>query len=198
MNRNRFSDNNSAFLTSSLVSFDSLVSLAYPRSPSISIISAEIVPMIFSLIKIVIAFLIAEFTFILPCYPLRNFKFFSAILTSFFSILGKSFPFHLLSRKSICWLFANPVFISNSRLTSTRNATIFRMFLFSGKRLVAHFADMIMCFHRRIIPQTMGSGTTGVACKLTGRNFIGIELDDEYFEIAKNRIESTQPPLMAG
>jgi site-specific DNA-methyltransferase (adenine-specific) len=34
----------------------------------------------------------------------------------------------------------------------------------------------------------MGSGTTGVACKNLGRNFIGVELDKEYFEIAKTRI----------
>ena len=36
----------------------------------------------------------------------------------------------------------------------------------------------------------MGSGTTGVACVNTGRRFIGIELDPEYFAIAKQRIES--------
>ena len=34
----------------------------------------------------------------------------------------------------------------------------------------------------------MGSGTTGVACKELNRNFIGMELDEEYFKIAKNRI----------
>jgi site-specific DNA-methyltransferase (adenine-specific) len=34
----------------------------------------------------------------------------------------------------------------------------------------------------------MGSGTTGVACKNTGRNFIGIEKDPAYFEIAKQRM----------
>ena len=34
----------------------------------------------------------------------------------------------------------------------------------------------------------MGSGTTGVACKNLNRNFIGIELDEKYFNIAKERI----------
>lgn len=36
----------------------------------------------------------------------------------------------------------------------------------------------------------MGSGSTGVACVNTNRNFIGIELDKTYFDIAKNRIEN--------
>lgn len=38
----------------------------------------------------------------------------------------------------------------------------------------------------------MGSGSTGVACKNTNRDFIGIELLDEYFEVAKERIESNE------
>ncbi len=36
----------------------------------------------------------------------------------------------------------------------------------------------------------MGSGTTGVACRNLNRNFIGFEIDDRYFEIAKKRIET--------
>lgn len=40
-----------------------------------------------------------------------------------------------------------------------------------------------------VLDNTMGSGTTGVACADLGRNFIGIEMDEKYFEIAKNRIE---------
>ena len=42
-----------------------------------------------------------------------------------------------------------------------------------------------------VLDPFMGSGTTGVACKELNRNFIGIELDDKYFEIAKNRIDET-------
>ena len=41
-----------------------------------------------------------------------------------------------------------------------------------------------------VLDFTMGSGSTGVACKNTNRNFIGIELDDKYFEIAKDRINN--------
>ena len=35
----------------------------------------------------------------------------------------------------------------------------------------------------------MGSGSTGVACKQLKREFIGIELDKEYYQIAKDRIK---------
>jgi len=40
-----------------------------------------------------------------------------------------------------------------------------------------------------VLDFTMGSGSTGVACKNTNRNFIGIEQDDNYFNIATDRIE---------
>lgn len=36
----------------------------------------------------------------------------------------------------------------------------------------------------------MGSGTTGVACINTNRNFIGVELDEKYYKIAEERINS--------
>ena len=40
-----------------------------------------------------------------------------------------------------------------------------------------------------VLDNTMGSGSTGVACANTGRRFIGIEKDEKYFQIAKKRVE---------
>ena len=44
-----------------------------------------------------------------------------------------------------------------------------------------------------VLDAFMGSGTTGVACKALKRDFIGIELDQHFFEIAENRINNTIP-----
>ena len=41
-----------------------------------------------------------------------------------------------------------------------------------------------------VLDFTMGSGSTGVACRNTNRNFIGIEIDENYYNIAKDRIEN--------
>jgi len=41
-----------------------------------------------------------------------------------------------------------------------------------------------------VLDFTMGSGTTGVSCVNTNRNFIGIEMDKGYFDIATTRINS--------
>lgn len=63
---------------------------------------------------------------------------------------------------------------------------------------VALLEDLIKTFSNEgdtVVDLTMGSGSTGVACKKTGRNFIGIELDDEYFGIAKERIETHEKQL---
>ena len=57
---------------------------------------------------------------------------------------------------------------------------------------VALLEDLIQTYSNEgntILDFTMGSGSTGAACVNTGRKFIGIELDEGYFNIAKKRIE---------
>ncbi len=46
-----------------------------------------------------------------------------------------------------------------------------------------------------VLDFTMGSGSTGVACNNTNRDFIGIELDEEYFDIAVERCKNDQTSL---
>lgn len=46
-----------------------------------------------------------------------------------------------------------------------------------------------------VLDFTMGSGSTGVACVHTNRNFIGIEIEEEYFDIAKKRIEEAKQQI---
>lgn len=58
---------------------------------------------------------------------------------------------------------------------------------------VALLEDLVKTYSSEgdtVLDFTMGSGSTGVACANTGRKFIGIEMDEKYFEIAKNRVES--------
>ena len=58
--------------------------------------------------------------------------------------------------------------------------------------------DLIKTFSNEndlIVDLTMGSGSTGVACKNTKRNFIGIEMNEEYFKIAEQRINAIKYEL---
>lgn len=58
--------------------------------------------------------------------------------------------------------------------------------------------DLILGFSNEtdtILDCFMGSGSTGVACINTNRSFIGIELDQKYFEIAKERIENAKKAI---
>jgi DNA modification methylase len=49
--------------------------------------------------------------------------------------------------------------------------------------------------NQTIFDPFMGSGTTGVACKMLNRNFIGCEISKKYYDIAETRISKQTPPL---
>ena len=53
---------------------------------------------------------------------------------------------------------------------------------------MCHFIDLLSNEKDSVLDPFMGSGSTGVACELLKRKFIGVELSNEYYEIAKNRI----------
>jgi DNA modification methylase len=60
--------------------------------------------------------------------------------------------------------------------------------------------DLIKTFSNEndlVVDLTMGSGSTGVACKNTNRNFTGIEMNDAYFSIAENRINEDKNDLFS-
>ena len=64
---------------------------------------------------------------------------------------------------------------------------------------VALLEDLIKTYTNEgdtVLDFTMGSGSTGVACVNTGRNFIGIELDPDYFAIAEQRIADAKRTVL--
>ena len=66
---------------------------------------------------------------------------------------------------------------------------------------VALLEDLIQTYSNEgntVLDFTMGSGSTGVACLNTNRHFIGIELDEGYFNIAKKRIEEAYDKETSG
>lgn len=97
----------------------------------------------------------------------------------------------LLTKKGAKWTF--------NRTNEKYNRDIFTYPVVMGKQRihptqkpVKLLEDLITIFSNEndtVLDCFMGSGSTGVACKHLNRNFIGIELDKEYFNKAKERIE---------
>ena len=59
------------------------------------------------------------------------------------------------------------------------------------ENLMQHFVELLSNPGEWVLDPFMGSGTTGVVSKRSDRNFIGVELDKEYFDIASKRIQET-------
>jgi DNA modification methylase len=67
--------------------------------------------------------------------------------------------------------------------------------LHPAQRIVASFKTLCKMFsekHHTVLDPFMGSGTTGIACKELGRNFIGIEYNKKYFKKANERINNNE------
>jgi site-specific DNA-methyltransferase (adenine-specific) len=62
--------------------------------------------------------------------------------------------------------------------------------------LYARFIELLTNGNEVVLDPFMGSGTAGVVCKKLGRRFIGIEITEEYFEGARNRINNTDYDLL--
>lgn len=57
------------------------------------------------------------------------------------------------------------------------------------EQLISHFIDVLSNPGDRVLDPFMGSGTTGVVCKKKNRDFVGIELDKDYYNLANKRME---------
>ncbi len=84
-----------------------------------------------------------------------------------------NYPKHLLD-------FKNEVASNKNRLHPTQKPV----------KLLEYLINTYTNEGETVLDNCMGSGSTGVACVNTGRKFIGIEKEDKYFEIAKQRINN--------
>lgn len=102
-----------------------------------------------------------------------------------------------------CEYFLSAVKGSNPTFHSEYDKGIYLMPICSGKERTPHpnqkplkLMELLVLKHSNkndvVLDAFMGSGTTGVACVNTNRNFIGIELDEQYFNIAKDRINNAR------
>lgn len=85
--------------------------------------------------------------------------------------------------------------ISRMRIPSSWQKFNVEVGLHPTQKPVALFEYLIKTYTNAgdvVLDFTMGSGTTGVACIQTGRDFIGIEIDPVYFATAERRIEEAQ------
>ena len=114
---------------------------------------------------------------------------------------------HIWDKKTGCGSEYERIFERNGH----KNWKMFRHYLinstvaasFTGDTFTGHKSQKPLKLIRELIEKFtkegdtifdpfMGSGTTGVACVQTGRNFIGIEIDPTYFAIAERRIKEAQ------
>jgi len=100
---------------------------------------------------------------------------------------GKQSGIHGKVKNKLCYETRNYKYPSNTirmeKVTDSQHPTA------KPVKLMEYLIKTYTNENELVLDFTMGSGTTGVACHNTKRNFIGIELDKDYFKIATDRIE---------
>lgn len=95
--------------------------------------------------------------------------------------------FIVLSNKP---LKSNTTYTKNTITSSVNSQTTLKEHRAVMKQEISdYFIEKFTQEGELILDPFMGTGTTGISCEKYNRNFIGIEIDEEYFKIAKNRIE---------
>ena len=94
-------------------------------------------------------------------------------------VKGDGWVFHRLKPTYETGIFCYPTIDNNERVHPTQKPI----------KLMLNLAEIHSDEGTTVLDPFMGSGTTGVACIYANRDFIGIELDNTYFNAAKSRIE---------
>jgi len=208
MDRDRFTNDFSAFLACSAVSFHCDSSRFKPAPPPVSSWPAHPLrgPLAGKMLSHIcgVAWLRAEATpgigWILPFNPRLQLKLRSALRTLVERALNKIDRFCFLARECVgrpqplSPLISDLVIIRHFSVSHVPFAAAdlaakpsrFRAVWLHLKRAAAYFTCLLN--HAQIITHFMGSGTTGVACANLGRKFIGIEICESYFNTACERI----------
>ena len=116
--------------------------------------------------------------------------------------LGKTNPSPMNGQ--VIWLSGIECCVYGKKKNATFNEhcknTVFRFPTVKGKlhptqkpiNLMKYLIEVSSNENDIVLDPFMGSGSTGVACLNTNRNFIGIEINAKFYETAKNRIENTK------
>ena len=129
--------------------------------------------------------------------------------TQYYPIMESGEPYHRTHKISECDINNHGIGFNRREVESTNDGyryptTILRFQqkwrrqdqLHPTQKPVALLEYLIKTYSNEsdvVLDNCMGSGSTGIACLNTNRKFIGIELDDNYFNVAKQRIETHVP-----
>ena len=225
MDGDRRTDMLTATLARSVITFNGQQSRLAPTAPAIGFWPTDISRIVFTTAMFIATLhrAVARAILFLAHEPRLERERVAAILTSKGLALYPAwaiFTAHLLRDESISWTQALAKLIAffetiahrwalrlvplSTALEATKAGSLGAIWFYI-EWLAAYFARLFdwhrsppMILYTNSERLSMGSGSTGVACVSTGRSFVGIELLEEYYEIAQQRIEKAQAEIVQG